>query len=66
MFIMPILWIVVLVAIVVFAGQFFSRPFGNLHNARHLETPLEILKRRYASGEISKTEFEAMKRDLAD
>lgn len=66
MFIMPILWIVVLVAIVGFAGQFFSRPFGNWHNARHPETPLEILKRRYASGEISKTEFQAMQRDLAD
>ena len=28
------------------------------------ETPLEIIKRRYASGEITKEQFEAMKRDL--
>ena len=28
------------------------------------ETPLEILKRRYASGEITKQQYEAMKRDL--
>ncbi len=29
------------------------------------ETPIEVLKRRYASGEVSKEQFEQMKRDLA-
>jgi putative membrane protein len=28
------------------------------------ESPLEILKRRYARGEISKAEYEEMRRDL--
>ncbi|HLB64701.1 MAG TPA: SHOCT domain-containing protein [Anaerolineales bacterium] len=28
------------------------------------ETPLEILKRRYAKGEITKDQYEAMRRDL--
>ena len=30
------------------------------------ETPLEILKKRYANGEISRDEFEKMKRDIED
>jgi putative membrane protein len=29
------------------------------------QTPLEIAKRRYASGEISREEFEQLKRDLS-
>jgi putative membrane protein len=28
------------------------------------ETPLEILKRRYANGDISKDQYEEMRRDL--
>jgi putative membrane protein len=30
------------------------------------ETPLEILKKRYAKGEISKEEYDRMKRDLTE
>lgn len=30
------------------------------------ETPLEILKRRYAAGEITKDQFDTMKRDVAE
>jgi putative membrane protein len=34
------------------------------HGAYYEETPLEILKRRYAKGEITKADFEQMKRDI--
>ena len=30
------------------------------------ETPLEILKKRYVKGEITKEQFDQMKRDLAE
>ena len=39
---------------------------GGGKSPAHEETAEEIVKKRYARGEISKEEFEAMKKDLAD
>lgn len=59
--VMPIVMIVVLALCLYFL-------FGRVRSAGDLpgreETPLEILKKRYAKGEITKEEFEQMKRDI--
>ena len=39
---------------------------GRDRESRKSETTLEILKKRYASGEITKEEFEQMKSDLGE
>lgn len=61
-------WLVILVVIVV-AVYLVVRlvqgptPQGPSRET-HKETPVDILKRRYARGEITKDEFDRMKRDL--
>lgn len=60
----PIVWLVVAVALVVLivlAVKYFT-PKGPAGKAE--KSSLEILKERYAKGEISKAEFEEMKKDL--
>lgn len=55
-----------LIALVVLAVRAFSTS-GSRENTRGdnaSETPLEIVKMRYAHGEISKAEYEEIRRDL--
>jgi len=58
-----ILWIAI-IALIVFLVWQYLRQDKNLGNSKH--SPLEILKQRYAKGEIDKEEYEEKKRDLIE
>ncbi len=68
MFMIPLVFI--LAVCVVLAGLFIVRRVGNGGGKDRgtigSEDPLEILKRRYARGEIDREQFQSMKRDLED
>ncbi len=60
-----IFWIAVFALIIWIVVKFSNRDFpGRTNNNIEEETPLDILKKRYVKGEITKEEFEKMKKDL--
>lgn len=61
------IWFVVFWGLVLFGLVFLVRYLarGNRPVGPQGEQPLEILKRRYARGEISREEFEEKKRDMS-
>ena len=65
MFLMPILWIAVL-GLIIWAVAAAIRP-GESRGSDSATTSsaLEVLKKRYARGEINKEEYEEKKKDLA-
>ena len=64
MFFMPLLGIL-LVGLIVWVVVAATRKPGEAdHTTGQSESPLDILKKRYARGEINKEEFEGKKRDL--
>ena len=60
---MMLLFLILIIGAVVLGARWFMNE-GKQEVSRKDETPLDILKKRYASGEIDKKEFETMKRDL--
>lgn len=62
---MLLYWGVLILAIALLVKWLFARSGGS-HARPHEKTALDILKERYARGEIGKEEFEQKKRDLAD
>jgi putative membrane protein len=57
---MVLFWALVILGIVYIVQAISRRPGQSWPE----ETPLDILKKRYAKGEITKEEFERMKDDL--
>ena len=58
-----LIWIVILGVIIWAIVQVTNR--NNKHKGQDTgESPLDVLKKRYANGEISKEEFEKIKKDL--
>ena len=64
MILMALFWIAVIVGIIFLIRWLFVSAGVKGHGTTSEDSPLEILKRRYARGEINKEEFEQKKRDL--
>lgn len=62
MWIFPLVFLIMVIACV-FRGPRWMRRHQNWREGR--ETPREILDRRYVSGEITKEQYEDIKRTLA-
>lgn len=63
-----IIWWAIAIAAIVFFVRWLSVQGGGHHHhhqGRHVDSALEILKERYAKGEIGKEEFESKKKDLS-
>jgi putative membrane protein len=64
MILMALFWIAVIVGIIFLIRWLFVSTGAKGHGAVSENSPLEILKNRYARGEINKEEFEQKKKDL--
>ncbi len=64
MIIMAAFWIAIIVGIVFLIRWLVISTRTGGQGASSVDSPLEILKRRYARGEINKEEFEEKKKDL--
>lgn len=58
------LWIVILVVIAVWGWSFLKKEKRLGFGEDRDESALDILKKRYAKGEISRQEYEEKKRDI--
>ncbi|KJS28868.1 MAG: hypothetical protein VR64_22390 [Desulfatitalea sp. BRH_c12] len=59
-----IMWIILIVLVFLVIYLFTQQKRSSSSESANGETALDILKKRFARGEISKEEYESMKRDL--
>jgi putative membrane protein len=62
---MIIFWVVLIGALVLLVSGVINGIRGSQANHDDLRKPLEILKQRYARGEIDKAEYEDKRRSLS-
>ena len=65
MWIFPLLFFVVMIGIMVLLWWRGFRPWCGMMGDHQHETPRQILDRRYASGEITKQQYDEMRSNLA-
>jgi len=63
--VMIIFWVVLIGAFVLLVSGAINGIRGSQQNDDDLQKPLEILKQRYARGEIDKAEYEDKRRSLS-
>lgn len=68
MWILPIVfWALIIAGIFIILNGFLSQPRSHNVNPPHTEhAPLDILKTRYAKGEIDKETYERMRKELEE
>lgn len=60
----PIFWIFILIVLAVLIVVLLNRGRAKPERGELQETAMDILKKRYARGEISKDEFEQIKKEI--
>lgn len=63
MFFHFLFWILIIIGVVLLIVWLVRQP-GRYDRGHGEESPLDILRKRYVRGEISKEEFEKMKKDI--
>jgi putative membrane protein len=61
------MWLIIIIVVAVILYLVLNRNLSpGSPRAGTRESPLEVLKRRYAEGEITKEEFDRMKREIEE